>query len=554
MRILNSVLVLVMVSGLVAQGENVDASGGHLLAEQAWFDVAHYGITLRVNPKEKTIEGSLLMRAKALEEGTDLILHLDAPLEVRKVTWGDQAIEHGREGGLIRMTAPKAIGKGEEFSVLVEYGGPPRAARNAPWQGGFTWSQVPDGETPWIGTSCQGEGADLWWPCKDHPSDRAESMDINITVPEGLYCATNGVLKERKLDKDKKWETFRWQTRVPTSNYCVSLNIAPYEILETEYESVTGEKFPAMFYILPRSRQAAEKAFPHFLEHLRFMEEVCGPYPFRSEKYGVAETPYLGMEHQTIIAYGNRFRLHKDGYDWLHHHEMSHEWWGNLVKCRDWKDMWIHEGIGTYMQALFLERLRGRKAYLVEMRSKSRIFNRRALAPKEVTDSRQIYFGGGGSTDIYNKGSWLMHTLRWEMGDENFFKALRRMAYPDPAMEKITDGSCSRFSDTEEIRAIAEKVHGKDLKWFFDVYAYQPHLPALKTNMEATSASFEWEVPGDLPFPMDVPVVIDGELHRVETKDGKGTITFKKGAEVEVDPDRLILKQRARRGPRRGGR
>jgi aminopeptidase N len=420
-------------------------------------------------------------------------------------------------------------------------------AAHPPWDGGFTWSETKGGK-PWIATTCEGEGADLWWPCKDHPSDKPDGVDLVITVPAGLVVASNGTL-QGKPETARGQTTFHWHVASPISNYCVALNIAPYKIVQRKYKSVTGEEVPAFLYCLPRNYEKAKKALPKFLEQLRFLEETCGPYPFRAEKYGVVETPHLGMEHQTIIAYGNGYKLERDGYDWLLNHEMSHEWWANLVTCRDWKDMWIHEGIGTYMQALYLEKLRGRRAYLREMNSKRRgIMNRGPVAPRESKTTQQIYFTLSGN-DIYNKGSWIMHTLRWLMGDKKFFLALRRMAYPKPELEKVTDGSCVRFTDTEEIRKIAEQVYGKDLGWFFEVYLRQPRLPELISKQENGKLLLEWKLPENLnvKFPLPVQVEIDDKRVRVEMPDGQGSVAAPRDADVRIDPDRLILKEERRR-------
>ncbi|HLU38676.1 MAG TPA: M1 family aminopeptidase, partial [Planctomycetota bacterium] len=258
---------------------------------------------------------------------------------------------------------------------------------------------------------------------------------------------------------------------------------------------------------------------------------------------GIAQTPHLGKEHQTIIAYGNRFRKREFAYDWLHHHELSHEWWGNLVTCRDWKDMWIHEGIGTYMQALYIESRRGRQQYLTQIgRWRRTLANQRAIAPRETQDSRQIYFGAGGSNDIYYKGACVMHTLRWLLGDEAFFVGLRRLAYPDPELEKVTDGSCVRFEDTDGVQRILEAHSGRELGWFFAVYVRQPALPHLVTERTGTGLALRWEVPGDLPFPMPVPVVVGDRTHRVEIVDGHGFVPLEPGAEAQVDPEGWVLR------------
>ena len=528
---------------VVAQ-RRTNVSGGKLRSEQACFDVKHYELRLSIDPVQKSIEGSLRMKAIVTEDTERIELDLDERLAVSRLSSAGVDVEFEHEDGRIKIALPMKLEKGAELDILVAYSGVPRVAPRPPWSGGFTWDETKKGK-PWIATSCQMEGADLWWPCKDHPSDKPENMDLFITVPKALYCASNGRLV--KISKEGAKRVFHWRISTPISNYAVALNIAPYKVLERSYTSVTGEKVETFFFALPESVSKAKKAFPQFLKHLRFMEEICGPYPFRADKYAIVETPHLGMEHQSIIAYGNKYRYSKDGYDWLHHHEMSHEWWANLVTARDWKDMWIHEGIGTYMQALYMEELRGRAAYLQAMQRTGRHGNRLAVAPRETRDSKQISRGH----DIYNKGSWFMHTMRWLMGDKKFFVALRRMAYPDPKMETVTDGSSVRLVDTEEIRAIAEKYHGADLEWFFEVYLRQPRLPELLSRHEGGKLHLEWKLPIEVEFPMPVQVKLRGKLLRVEMPEGTAVLDVPKGAKFEIDPDRLILKKEPRRRRRR---
>ena len=525
------------------------ASGGALLAEQAAYDVRKYELAIRVRPEAKSIEGTLTVTAVVTATAPlgQLVLDLDGALAVTGCTTAVRPLGFRQAGGMVSIALDRWYTAGEEFTVAVSYGGAPRVAPNAPWDGGFTWSKCADGR-PWIATTCQMDGADLWWPCKDHPSDKADHFDMRATVPTGLVCASNGKLVETVANGDAAngdaTTTFHWRLDTPVSNYAIALNIAPYELIRDEATSVTGEKIPVWFYVLPEHLEQGRKALPAFLRDLHVFEELCGPYPFRAEKYGIAETPHLGMEHATITAYGNRFRADPDGYDWLHNHEFSHEWWANLVTCRDWKDMWIHEGIGTYMQPLFLERTRGRDAYFAEIKKDRRgIANKLAVAPREIQDSKEIY-----ASDIYNKGAWFMHTLRWLVGDELFFQALRRMAYPDPAMEKVTDGSQIRFSDTEEIRAIAEEVTDRDLGWLFEVYLRQPELPRLVTATATATAgtpgelTIEWSVPAGLEFPMPVPVRIGGTIERIEMPGGRGVVPLPAGATAEVDPEGWILK------------
>lgn len=515
-------------------------SGGVLIPEQACYDVKHYDLVLAVDPAAESIEGTLTMRATLTAPAAKLALDLDPALTVHGAKLQGRPVQFAHENGRIWITTAHADELGAEIAIEIAYGGKPREARNPPWDGGFTWKKTKSGE-PWIATSCQGEGGDLWWPCKDHPSDKPGGVDLHITVPKGLVVASNGRL-QGKPKTSGKLATFHWRVVSPISNYCIALNIAPYVEIEDTFTCIDGTRMPIQFFVLPESVEKAKRCKDQFLDHLKVFEEILGPYPFRAEKYGIAETPHLGMEHQTIIAYGNGFKDEK--YDWLHNHELAHEWWGNLVTCRDWKDMWIHEGFGTYMQPLYRERRFGRAAYQEEM-NKARTMNRSPVAPRESKTSSEIYFGGGGSNDIYYKGSQVLHTLRWQMGDEKFFQALREFCYPTEAARKATDGSQVRLVDTDEFVALCTRIAGEDLAWFFEVYVRQPRLPRLQSEKHDGMLKLRWETPQDLPFSLPVPVELRGEEVRVEMKGGQGELKVG-DAEYTVDPEKRVLMVRPR--------
>jgi len=555
------------------------SSGGPLRVEQAAYDVLAYDLALVVFPGTRRIDGTLRMRARMVPvrdaQGNEvrverILMQLDPRLEIRAVSattgTGDEAVSRPvqierQEGDLWVPVADIRVS--EEFTLAFDYGGKPREAVKPPWDGGFTFSaRAPKNVQPWITTTCQGEGADLWWPCKDHPSDEPDEFDLAITVPSPLTAACNGrllgvepatletfpeSLRTPQLDP-RNWHTARWHVSTPINNYGIALNIAPYVTLTTQYQSVTGESFEFTFWHLPEHSAEAKKLFPELQEHMAFFEEVCGPYPFRADKYGVAETPHLGMEHQTIIAYGNGFKGDEKGgfrYDWLHHHELSHEWWGNLVTARDWSDFWIHEGIGTYMQALYLERKFGPEAYRKKLQQDlARVQNKGTVAPREPRTTQQMYFASNlpdaPDIDVYMKGSWICHSLRWVLGDETFFRVLRRWAYPDPALEKTSDGSACRFTSTDELLAIAEQVSGRELDWFFELYLRQPALPTLEATEREGGLDLAWKTPDDLPFPMPVEVEVGGELRRVEMPEGRGRVELG-GAAYELDPLQRVL-------------
>ena len=524
--------------GTPAQGKR-NVSGRELIPEQACYDVLHYTLRLAVDPVQKSIEGSVTMRAKILASTEQLAMDLDPALTVRSVQVDGAAARFEHTDGRILIRPAQASKVDAEAVVVVHYGGVPHEALNPPWNGGFTWQTTKAG-VPWIATSCQGEGADLWWPCKDQLSDKPEGLDLFITVPKGLIVASNGT-QQGEPQVAGQLATFHWQVRSPINNYCVALNIAPYVVLQDSFRCIDGTKMPVQFFVLPESVTKAKRCLPQFLDHVRFFEELLGPYPFRAEKYGVAETPHLGMEHQTILAYGNHWN--DEQYDWLHLHELSHEWWGNLVTCRNWQDLWLHEGFGTYMQALYRERRFGEKEYRNEM-SKARPLNRSPVAPREPKNSFEIYFGGGGN-DLYAKGSWILHTLRWELGEEKFFQALREFCYPTAAARQATDGSQCRLVDTEEFIALCSRLANEDMHWFFDVYLRQPRLPKLRVEKKDGVLELQWETPGDLPFHLAVPVLLHGEIVRVPMPGGLAKVKIGDD-DYTIDPNLRLLMARNR--------
>jgi aminopeptidase N len=308
--------------------------------------------------------------------------------------------------------------------------------------------------------------------------------------------------------------------------------------------SVAGDTVPVQFFVLPENEQDGRNLLPEILDHLAFFEDVLGPYPFRADKYGVAQTPHLGMEHQTIIAYGAGFRNESMtrgtdwGFDALHHHELSHEWWGNLITNLDWSDMWLHEGFGSYMQPLYVERKQGPEAYTAYLRNSRRgLRNEQAVAPRQVMSGKEVYNG-----DIYAKGAWALHTMRYLLGDDIFFEVLRRQAYPDPALEAVTDGRQTRFGTTDDFMKLAERISGTDLDWFFDVYIRQPDLPELVAEQAGDTVTLSWSVPGDLPFPMPVDVRIGEVTERVDLSAGPVELRIPEGVAFEIDPDDRVLR------------
>jgi aminopeptidase N len=399
----------------------------------------------------------------------------------------------------------------------------------------MVWSKTASG-VPWIAVALQGEGADLLFPCKDHPSDRPAQAWMRVTVPDPLVAVGPGKLESVKQNPDKT-STYNWHMSMPIANYSIVFNAAPYKLVEASAKSVTGQDVPIQFYVLPEDAAKAPQLIGEVKKYLAFMEKYCGPYPFRTEKLGIVETPHLGMEHSTAIAYGNKFRFNSDGADWLMLHEFGHEWWANLVTASDWKDFWIHEGFQTYMDTLYQEETNGRAAYLAAMKGKVRgTQNKIAVAPLTATASDQIYGG-----DIYDKGALVLHALRFLIGDKAFFASIRHMAYPSKESEGWTDGRAERLVTTNDFINIVNKETGKDFRWFFDVYVRQPKLPQLEATVTGKTLNLKWIVPDGLIFPMPVDVLVDGVSKRIPMTGGTGSVSFTGNPPV-VDPDGWVLK------------
>ncbi len=531
-------LAFISLSNLLAQFGSQD-SGGKLMPEQAAYDVKFYDLNLTIDPEDKAIGGNVTVTAEIVNPIDKFVLNLDTVYVIDRITLLDKTKEadlnYNFVDGKIWIALPHIYKPGEIVSTKIYYAGLPRVPKNPPWDDGLIWKQSKDG-SPWVTVTCQGGGADLWWPCKDHPSDEADSVATHFTVPADLYCVSNGKLRGI-TDNGDNTKTFYWFSSNPVNNYNVTFYLGPYKEIDYKYTSIAGDKFPFIIYYLPESFEKAKEHSPQFLQHMKVMEELCGPYPFRADKYSVVEAPHLGMEHQTCIAYGYGWKDDpKFPFDWLHQHEFSHEWWGNMLTAKDWSDFWIHEGIGTYMQPLYLEKMFGKKMYHDYMASIKRFSNKAPVAPRKSETAGEAY-----NLDVYYKGAWILHTLRHYLGDDIMFKLIRRWAYPDPAMEKVTDGRQCRFATTDDMLEVANKVTGKNLDWFFEVYFRHAPLPILNVKEESGKLLLSWNTENNLPFNLPVDVQIADKVAKVEMNDNKGEIALSEGSNYKIDPEQWVL-------------
>ncbi len=519
-------------------------TGLPLTPEQESVDFVHADLSWRIDPETQSIAGDAMLTLQVEKPIATIQFDLDRNLPVSAIDVDGKPLSASawnNSDGLLAIRLPRGYRAGEELKVRIRYAGTPHVAVRAPWDGGFVWSRTPAG-APWIATAVQGEGCDLFWPCFDNSLVEIDTIDLHITVPQGLAAPSNGRFMGEQLNSDGT-VTWNWRAQHP-NNYAIALNIAPYESISGDYRSRFGNVIPMTYWYLPGEDIQAKKLFGEFAPTLDFFESTIGPYPFGDEKMGVVETPHLGMEHQTINAYGNGYKKSAEGYDWLFHHEFSHEWFGNQLTNENWDDMWLHEGLGSYMQPLYLRWRGGDLPYHSALaKQREQIKNRFPVVSGEPKTEDQVYNGDiGPGLDIYVKGSWIAHSLRELIGDDAFFRTLRREVYgrPDPKPGNFAP----RFGSSTEFQRIASEEAGRDLGWFFDIYLRQAALPKLMTSRDGARLNLVWETPNDLPFPMPVDIRVDGNEMTVAMEGNRGNVTLPSpDAHVVLDPHAKILRQ-----------
>ncbi|TAA46454.1 M1 family metallopeptidase [Pseudoxanthomonas winnipegensis] len=552
-RLLVSTLALALACVSQAHGAELSPvtkqTGLPRTPEQLAVSFEHADLGFKVIPDQRRIEGDATLTFKAISPLQALVVDLDPEYAVSRVEVDGKPVAREvwqNPEGRMRVTLPRQVPAGASVKLRVVYAGQPHVAKRAPWDGGFVWATAPTGE-PWVASAIQGEGCDLLWPCIDHPQGEPALVDEHITVPAPLVAPGNGVFVG--MQERNGWRTYHWRAKNPDT-YAIALDVGPYEQLSGSYRSRYGNTIPLAYWYLKGDKDAQAKAlFDELPKMLDFFESQIGPYPFGDEKVGVVQTPHLGMEHQTINAYGNDYKKDKYGYDWLMQHEFSHEWFGNQLTNADWDDMWLHEGFGSYMQPLYLQYLRGEMDYHAALLDQRAAVTNRVpiVSGKSQTEEAVYNREHGAGLDIYYKGSLMLHTLRSLIGDEAFFTSIRLAVYgsahPRPGHFK------PRYVSTRDYIDIVNKVTGKDYGWFFDVYLYRAALPELIAQRDAGGLSLRWKTPDDLPFPMPVDVRIgptSGRTVTVPMTDGRGHVALQDNDLYTLDPQSKLLREEPR--------
>nr|WP_235843212.1 M1 family metallopeptidase [Maribacter hydrothermalis] len=507
-----------------------DSLRGTITKERIWWDLNYYHLNIDVNPDDKFISGSNTIRYKVLIPHQVLQVDLQAPLQIEKATQDGKNLEVVNNGNAHFIQLQKKQEPGEFNEVVITYSGNPKEAVRAPWDGGFSWKKDENGKH-FVATSCQGLGASVWWPNKDHMYDEVDSMLISVKVPKGLTNIANGRL--RKLDTITN--TSHWFVSNPINNYGVNVNIADYVYFGEKYDGEKG-MLDMDYYVL---RDDLDKAKEHFKDAPKMMEAFehwFGPYPFYEDSFKLVQVPYLGMEHQSSITYGNQWKkgyLGKDlsgsgwglKFDFLLIHESGHEWFANNITYKDIADMWVHEGFTSYSESLFLDYHHGTTAaneYMQGLR-------------KNIKNDRPIIgvynVNHEGSGDMYYKGSNMLHTLRQVVNDDEKWREILRGLNKDFYHTTVT---------TDQIEQYISTKMNLDLKPFFNQYLRTTNIPVFEYTVKGKKITYRFTNTVD-NFTLPIKVYVNDSAVWIEpttewqTKKINGDLTS-----LRVDPNFYI--------------
>jgi len=480
-----------------------DTLRGSITPERAWWNLTHYDLKVEVDLDTKTIQGVNTISYTVLEAKSIMQIDLQPPMKIEKVIQGGNEVSYTSEGNAHFIQLIKVQQKGSNQKITVYFSGKPPAAKNAPWDGGFTWKKDSNGKH-FVATSNQGIGASLWWPNKDHYYDEPENgIDFAITIPNGLMAVANGRLLNKETKKDKT--TWSWKVVNPINNYGVNINIGDYVHFGEKYEGEQGT-LDMDYYVLRENETKARKQFKQAPKMMEAFEHWFGPYPFYEDSFKLVEVPYLGMEHQSSITYGNQYMngylgndLSGTGwglkFDFIIIHEAGHEWFANNITHIDVADMWIHEGFTAYSENLYLDYHFGKKAsseYVIGTRRS--IQNDRPIIGTYNVNQE-------GSSDMYYKGANILHTLRQLIEDDEKWREILRGLNKDFYHQTISSNQLEEY---------ISKKSGIDLTEFWNQYLRTVQIPKVEYKMSKNILTFRY-INIIEKFDMPVIAIINGK-------------------------------------------
>jgi len=479
-----------------------DSLRGSLRPERA-FDVQKYHLKLKVEPEKQFISGSNTISFIAEENLSRIQIDLFENMQVDSILQQGKKLDYNRRYNAVFIDLKDNVKEGEKGTIQFYYSGKPIVAENAPWDGGFVWETDKNGD-PWVGVAVQGTGASLWYPNKDHQSDEPEEVQLDIAVPNGLINVSNGRFIGDK-DLGNGFTQWSWKTVNPINNYNVMINIANYEHFSDTYKDLDLD-----YYVLPYNLAKAKKQFEEVKDMMACFYEKMGPYPFKEDGYKLVETPYLGMEHQSAVGYGNEYKMGYLGrdlsgtgiglkWDFIIIHESGHEWYGNSITAKDIADMWVHEGFTSYTESIYIECRWGKEKaleYLAGLR-------------KNIENNATIIGDYGvnaeGSGDMYYKGSNLLNTIRSIYNDDELWWNTLRDYTATFKHQMVT---------TQQVEDFFNQATKVDLQPVFDQYLRHATLPKLEFRNKDGKVQTRWNA--DVKdFKMPVAIFIGDKEIRI---------------------------------------
>jgi len=473
-----------------------DSLHGGLRFERTCFDVQHYDLNIIINPDEKKIVGYNDITFKVVEPTQKIQLDLFDNMKVDSIVWNNQKLNYTRDFDAVFINFPISLRQNSTEKVQFYYSGNPKIAKNAPWDGGFVFSKDTNKED-FIAVAVQGTGASLWYPCKDSQTDEPDNgASIKVAVPNDLMDVSNGRFLGSQ-DLENGYTRWDWEVKNPINNYDITVNIADYVHIHDTYDGLDLD-----YYVL---RENEEKAKKHFEDDVKPMfacfNAKFGNYPFWEDGYKLVETPYLGMEHQSAVAYGNKYRkgyLGRDlsrsgigmGFDFIIIHETGHEWFGNSITSKDIADMWIHEAFTTYSETVFIECQKGYETAMKYINGQG--FN--------VQNDRPVIGQYGvnneGSGDMYYKGTLLLNTLRHVINDDTKWWNL---------LHDYSEHFKKQIIDTDQVIAYFNEKSGMNLTPIFNQYLKTTQIPEFVYKTDGNYFYYRWDdVNADFNMPIDI--------------------------------------------------
>jgi len=473
-------------SGVLAT--KADSLRGSITPQRAWWDVVYYDLNVTIQPQDSAITGYNNITYRVEKAPRQMQIDLQDPLQIDQVKQNGKSLSFHRvkNSYTYMINVPSGLKKDSLYTLSVYYHGRPKVAKNPPWDGGFIWAQDSLGNN-WVATANQGLGASVWWPNKDHQTAEPDSMSINITVPDPIVNVSNGRLRDT-THHDNGMTTWSWFVSNPINNYNVAVNAGNYVNFT---ETFDGKKGPLdlSYWVLKQDLDKAKKQFQQAKPMMRCFEDWFGPYPFYEDSFKLVQTPHLGMEHQSAVAYGNGF---KNGYmgedlsgtgwglkwDFIIIHESGHEWWGNNITAKDIADMWVHEGFTSYSESIYTECRFGKEAGAEYSRGlRSRIQNKTTITGKYGLNNE-------GSGDMYYKAHNMLHMIRQIVDNDSTWKHILQGLQNEFHHQTVTADQVERY--------IIEHS-GKDLDDVFDQYLHYADIPSFQYKIKEGVLHYRWK-------------------------------------------------------------